>query len=237
MTGVFVAAAGAVTVTVTINVTGGRHEAMAPAAELARALETASAIPPALIICAKAGALVVGVTTVEEVMVVGTVAAAVRVAGVDAVWVAFEALWVHVSFCLEQSSTPNAAPARPEQRLNCDMQAALAAEGRSSKDSSSTMKSSPSEVTPGGRPPRERTNSKNVITSTMIVVVVTVVVTAVVAAAVVEAARVVAGVVVVSTASTPEALVEVDTARDVARVVVVSTASMAEALVEVDTTR
>ena len=144
-------------------------------------------------------------------MVVGTVAEAVTVVGVDAVWVAVEALLVHVSFWSEQSLTPNAAPARPEQMLNCDMQAALAAEGRSSNVSSSTMKNSPSEVTPGGRPPRERMNSKKVITSTMVVVVVTVVATTVVEAAVGEAARVVAGVVVVSMASTAEALLEVDT--------------------------
>ncbi len=145
--------------------------------------------------------------------VVGTVAAAVTVAGVDAVGVAVEALLVHVSLWSEQSATPNAAPARPEQILNCDMQAALAAEGRSSKNSSGTMKDSPSEVTPGGRPPRERMKSKNVITSTMVVVVVTVVVTIVVEAAVLEAARVVDGVAVVSIVSMGEALLEVDTTR------------------------
>ena len=147
-------------------------------------------------------------------MVVGTVAAAVSVVGVEAVGVTVEALLVHVSIWSEQSSTPKAAPARPEQVLNCDMQAALAAEARSSKTSSSTMKDLPSEVTPGGRPPRERMNSKNVTTSTMTVVGLTVVATIVVeaTAVVVEGARVVAGVVVVlSMASTAEALLEVDT--------------------------
>lgn len=67
----------------------------------------------------------------------------------------------------------------------------MAAEGRSTKVSSSTRKDSPSEVTPGGRPPRERMKSKKVMTSTMVVVGMTVVETAAAVAAVVDVARVV----------------------------------------------
>ena len=56
------------------------------------------------------------------------------------------------------------------------MQAADAADGRSTKTSSSTMNSRLEELgfgrTPGGAPPRERVKMKNVTTSTIMVVVV-----------------------------------------------------------------
>jgi hypothetical protein len=187
-------AGGIVTVTVTIDVTSAGHE---PAPPKDTAFTTAPAPAPAEAVCSEFGAVV---EATLDVTVVGIVAVAVSVPGVAAVWDAVEALLVQVSLWLEQSSTPNAAPARPEQVLNWCEQAALAAEGRSTNDSSRTIKELPLEVTPGGRPPRERMKSKKVITSSTAVVVVTVVVTA----------AVVAVVVVLSTARTAEALV-VDT--------------------------
>jgi hypothetical protein len=70
--------------------------------------------PPAVAACSKFAGEVAAAAVVT---VVGTVAVAVTVPGVEAVGLAVEALLVQVSLWPEHWSTPNAAPARPEQVL------------------------------------------------------------------------------------------------------------------------
>jgi hypothetical protein len=89
---------------------------------------------------------------------------------------AVEATLVQEFSWLKQSVPLNADPASETQELNWWVQAAEAADGRSTKTSSSTMNSRLEELgfgrTPGGAPPRERVKMKNVTTSTIMVVVV-----------------------------------------------------------------
>lgn len=100
-------AAGVVTVTVTGAPQGP---------SLLRDTAFTTLPPPAVAACSKfAGEVAVAAAAV--VTVVGTVAVAVTVPGVEAVGLAVEALLVQVSLWLEHWSTPNAAPARPEQVL------------------------------------------------------------------------------------------------------------------------
>lgn len=75
---------------------------------------TTSPPPPAVAACSKFAGEVAAAAVVT---VVGTVAVAVTVPGVEAVVLAVEALLVQVSCWLEHWSTPNAAPARPKQVL------------------------------------------------------------------------------------------------------------------------
>jgi hypothetical protein len=71
----------------------------------------------------------------------------------------------------KQSVPENAEPARPAQELNWWVQAAEAADGRSTKTSSRTRNSPTLPVTPGMVPPRLRTKTKKETTSTRTVVV------------------------------------------------------------------
>lgn len=139
----------------------------------------------------------------------GTVAATVTVPGLEAVGDAVDATPLQLLSWFRQSEPENAEPAKEAQELNWCVQAAEAAEGRSTKTSSRTMKEPMLPWTPGGAPPRERKKTKKETTSTKTVVVEAVVASAVVVAWVVVArvawvvaARVVGAVVKFATLAT-----------------------------------
>ena len=101
----------------------------------------------------------------ELTAVGGTVAVAVRVAGLVAVvWT--DAELEQMSCWLWHASMEKPGPLREVQDSNWKPQAAPAADERSANSCSKQMNVSPFLLTDGGRPPRELTNSKNVMTST-----------------------------------------------------------------------